>query len=210
MAEEELRRVLEGLNGAATSPLGGGEGECVKTSSMGAEGEVQQLLLQGSLADGLGVGSQTAGASEVGDGSAGAGAQPLGPVRATDAMPAAPSTTTTTTEGAETAAADDGAGGGSGGGSGGSGSETWQARVIEHKRRRYGVGVAMGEEERERNQEHVDRFGRALLKISTELYSRDSHFVLELVQNAGEGVCVVYAECRCMQSGVGITATPHT
>ena len=38
------------------------------------------------------------------------------------------------------------------------------------------------------------RIGRALQRLSAELYSRDTHFVLELVQNADDnaypsGVC---------------------
>ena len=38
-----------------------------------------------------------------------------------------------------------------------------------------------------RPQEQNARLGRALVRLSRDLYSKDLHFVLELIQNAGKG-----------------------
>ena len=45
--------------------------------------------------------------------------------------------------------------------------------------------LSAAEEERSRNQN--ERLGRSLVQLSTNLYSKNLHFVLELVQNAGRG-----------------------
>jgi hypothetical protein len=55
------------------------------------------------------------------------------------------------------------------------------------------------------------RMGRALQRLSAELYSRDTHFVLELVQNADDnayppgawlGVQAVWSGAQAVWSGV--------
>ena len=59
--------------------------------------------------------------------------------------------------------------------------------VIEQIRREdFGIGLELGEEESKLVQRQREREGRGLHRLSTELYSRDTHFVLELVQNADD------------------------
>lgn len=50
----------------------------------------------------------------------------------------------------------------------------------------FGIGLELGEEESKLVQRQREREGRGLHRLSTELYSRDTHFVLELVQNADD------------------------
>ena len=60
-------------------------------------------------------------------------------------------------------------------------------RVIEQIRREdFGIGLELGEEESKLVQRQREREGRGLHRLSTELYTRDTHFVLELVQNADD------------------------
>ena len=59
--------------------------------------------------------------------------------------------------------------------------------VIDHiLREEFGVGLNLGPEEEKMIQKHREREGRGLHRLSSELYSRDTHFVLELVQNADD------------------------
>ena len=59
--------------------------------------------------------------------------------------------------------------------------------VIEQIRREeFGIGLELGEEESKLVKRQREREGRGLHRLSTELYSRDTHFVLELVQNADD------------------------
>ena len=60
--------------------------------------------------------------------------------------------------------------------------------VIEQIRREdFGVGLELGEEESKTCPATArEREGRGLHRLSTELYTRDTHFVLELVQNADD------------------------
>lgn len=48
----------------------------------------------------------------------------------------------------------------------------------------FGIGVKLGAEGQKLMQKHQDRLGRSLERLSTELYSKDTHFVLELIQVA--------------------------
>ena len=52
-------------------------------------------------------------------------------------------------------------------------------------RRRYGVGVALSERSRAVTDSLTGIIGRSLESLSAELYNKDMHFVLELIQNAG-------------------------
>ncbi|XP_048088539.1 uncharacterized protein wu:fj29h11 isoform X4 [Alosa alosa] len=62
-----------------------------------------------------------------------------------------------------------------------------QRAVIEDIRRNdFGVGVELNEEGQRLMQVHQERLGRSLQRLSTELYSKDTHFVLELIQNADD------------------------
>ncbi|XP_076154340.1 uncharacterized protein LOC143137890 isoform X4 [Alosa pseudoharengus] len=62
-----------------------------------------------------------------------------------------------------------------------------QRAVIEDIRRSdFGVGVELNEEGQRLMQVHQERLGRSLQRLSTELYSKDTHFVLELIQNADD------------------------
>ena len=59
--------------------------------------------------------------------------------------------------------------------------------VIEKIRREdFGIGFELGEEVSKVVNKQREREGRGLHRLSTELYSRDTHFVLELVQNADD------------------------
>ena len=61
--------------------------------------------------------------------------------------------------------------------------------VIESIRREeFGVGVALDAAGSQLRQRQNERIGRALQRLSQELYSKDTHFVLELVQNADDNV----------------------
>lgn len=59
--------------------------------------------------------------------------------------------------------------------------------MIEQIRREdFGIGMELGEKESKLVQRQREREGRGLHRLSTELYTRDTHFVLELVQNADD------------------------
>uniref|UniRef100_A0A3Q2QWQ6 Wu:fj29h11 n=1 Tax=Fundulus heteroclitus TaxID=8078 RepID=A0A3Q2QWQ6_FUNHE len=50
----------------------------------------------------------------------------------------------------------------------------------------FGIGVELNAEGQKLMQVHQERLGRSLDRLSTELYSKDTHFVLELIQNADD------------------------
>jgi hypothetical protein len=54
------------------------------------------------------------------------------------------------------------------------------------RREEFGIGVNLGEEEGKLVQKQREREGRSLHRLSAELYNRDTHFVLELIQNADD------------------------
>ena len=55
------------------------------------------------------------------------------------------------------------------------------------QKEQFGVGVVFTKKEKKKLFEtHRKREGRSLYRLSKELYSRDSHFVLELIQNADD------------------------
>ncbi|XP_061564141.1 uncharacterized protein wu:fj29h11 isoform X2 [Cololabis saira] len=59
--------------------------------------------------------------------------------------------------------------------------------IIEDIRKsEFGVGVELTPEGQKLMQVHQERLGRSLDRLSTELYSKDTHFVLELIQNADD------------------------
>ncbi|PWA21616.1 hypothetical protein CCH79_00003387 [Gambusia affinis] len=62
-----------------------------------------------------------------------------------------------------------------------------QKNVIEDIRKsEFGIGVELNAEGQKLMQVHQERLGRSLDRLSTELYSKDTHFVLELIQNADD------------------------
>ncbi|XP_041818606.1 protein NO VEIN isoform X2 [Chelmon rostratus] len=62
-----------------------------------------------------------------------------------------------------------------------------QRAIIEDIRKsEFGIGVELTAEGQKLMQVHQDRLGRSLDRLSTELYSKDTHFVLELIQNADD------------------------
>uniref|UniRef100_A0A3Q3NAZ7 Protein NO VEIN-like n=1 Tax=Mastacembelus armatus TaxID=205130 RepID=A0A3Q3NAZ7_9TELE len=62
-----------------------------------------------------------------------------------------------------------------------------QRTIIEDIRKsEFGIGVELTAEGQKLVQGHQDRLGRSLERLSTELYSKDTHFVLELIQNADD------------------------
>uniref|UniRef100_A0A8C1AH32 Wu:fj29h11 n=1 Tax=Cyprinus carpio carpio TaxID=630221 RepID=A0A8C1AH32_CYPCA len=59
--------------------------------------------------------------------------------------------------------------------------------VIEDIRKtEFGIGVELNEEGQNLMRKQQARLGRSLERLSTELYSKDTHFVLELIQNADD------------------------
>ncbi|KAM4715626.1 uncharacterized protein FYW61_018477 isoform 2-T2 [Anableps anableps] len=62
-----------------------------------------------------------------------------------------------------------------------------QKNIIEDIRKsEFGIGVELNVEGQKLMQVHQERLGRSLDRLSTELYSKDTHFVLELIQNADD------------------------
>ncbi|XP_031146992.1 protein NO VEIN isoform X1 [Sander lucioperca] len=62
-----------------------------------------------------------------------------------------------------------------------------QKAIIEDIRKNeFGIGVELTTEGQKLMQVQQDRLGRSLDRLSTELYSKDTHFVLELIQNADD------------------------
>ncbi|XP_054457346.1 uncharacterized protein wu:fj29h11 [Anoplopoma fimbria] len=62
-----------------------------------------------------------------------------------------------------------------------------QRAIIEDIRKsEFGIGVELTAEGQKLMHVHQDRLGRSLDRLSTELYSKDTHFVLELIQNADD------------------------
>ena len=59
--------------------------------------------------------------------------------------------------------------------------------VIESIRTKdFGMGLELDEKQREIANKQREREGRGLQRLSKELYSKDTHFVLELIQNADD------------------------
>ena len=58
--------------------------------------------------------------------------------------------------------------------------------IDEIRREQFGIGESFGERETKLIQIHHDRLGRSLDRLSKELYTKDTHFVLELIQNADD------------------------
>uniref|UniRef100_A0AAY4BVZ5 HTH OST-type domain-containing protein n=1 Tax=Denticeps clupeoides TaxID=299321 RepID=A0AAY4BVZ5_9TELE len=61
-----------------------------------------------------------------------------------------------------------------------------KAVVDDIRKSEFGIGVELNEEGQNLMKVHQDRLGRSLERLSTELYSKDTHFVLELIQNADD------------------------
>ncbi|XP_078082199.1 uncharacterized protein LOC144502066 [Mustelus asterias] len=65
--------------------------------------------------------------------------------------------------------------------------ENLQRAIIESIRKsEFGVGIELNDEGKKLMEVHQNRLGRSLERLSTELYSKDTHFVLELIQNADD------------------------
>ncbi|XP_054612764.1 uncharacterized protein wu:fj29h11 isoform X2 [Dunckerocampus dactyliophorus] len=58
--------------------------------------------------------------------------------------------------------------------------------IEEIRKNEFGIGVELTAEGQKLMQVQQDRLGRSLDRLSTELYSKDTHFVLELIQNADD------------------------
>ena len=54
------------------------------------------------------------------------------------------------------------------------------------RREEFGVNVELSEDGRRLMDKQHQRLGRSLERLSKDLYSKDTHFVLELVQNADD------------------------
>ena len=50
----------------------------------------------------------------------------------------------------------------------------------------FGIGVELDEQQRRVAEKQREREGRGLQRLSSELYTKDTHFVLELIQNADD------------------------
>ncbi|XP_058477566.1 uncharacterized protein wu:fj29h11 isoform X2 [Solea solea] len=66
-------------------------------------------------------------------------------------------------------------------------TSTPQRAIIEDIRKsEFGIGEKMTAKSHMLMQKNQERLGRSLERLSTELYSKDTHFVLELIQNADD------------------------
>ncbi|XP_058262273.1 uncharacterized protein wu:fj29h11 isoform X2 [Hemibagrus wyckioides] len=61
-----------------------------------------------------------------------------------------------------------------------------RAIVEDIRKNEFGVGVELNEAGQNLMKKQQARLGRSLERLSTELYSKDTHFVLELIQNADD------------------------
>ncbi|KAM9837751.1 uncharacterized protein ACBR49_018381 isoform 2-T3 [Aulostomus maculatus] len=64
--------------------------------------------------------------------------------------------------------------------------DSHRAVIEDIRKNEFGIGVELTAEGQKLMQVHQDRLGRSLDRLSTELYSKDTHFVLELIQNADD------------------------
>ncbi|XP_072339919.1 uncharacterized protein [Scyliorhinus torazame] len=65
--------------------------------------------------------------------------------------------------------------------------ENLHREIIENIRKsEFGIGIELNDEGKKLMEVHQNRLGRSLERLSTELYSKDTHFVLELIQNADD------------------------
>lgn len=64
--------------------------------------------------------------------------------------------------------------------------EECRAVVDSIRREEFGIGIEFPPEHRQMMENQRSREGRGLHRLSSELYSKDTHFVLELVQNADD------------------------
>lgn len=70
--------------------------------------------------------------------------------------------------------------------SGSQGTQQCMAIVEAIRREEFGIGVELDAASSLLRHRQNERIGRALQRLSQELYSKDTHFVLELVQNADD------------------------
>ncbi|KAI2658823.1 Protein NO VEIN [Labeo rohita] len=61
-----------------------------------------------------------------------------------------------------------------------------KAIIEDIRKTEFGIGVELNEEGQNLMKKQQARLGRSLERLSTELYSKDTHFVLELIQNADD------------------------
>ncbi|XP_051958401.1 uncharacterized protein wu:fj29h11 isoform X1 [Xyrauchen texanus] len=61
-----------------------------------------------------------------------------------------------------------------------------KAIIEDIRKTEFGIGVELNEEGQNLMEKQQARLGRSLERLSTELYSKDTHFVLELIQNADD------------------------
>ena len=62
----------------------------------------------------------------------------------------------------------------------------WQWLVEDIRKNEFGLGIGLEEDGKKLLEKQQDRLGRSLERLSVDLYSRDAHFLLELVQNADD------------------------
>ncbi|XP_061196696.1 uncharacterized protein LOC133204972 [Saccostrea echinata] len=64
--------------------------------------------------------------------------------------------------------------------------QTCQGIVNQIRREEFGIGVELNEDGQKLMRVQQERLGRSLDRLSKDLYSKDTHFVLELIQNADD------------------------
>ena len=68
-----------------------------------------------------------------------------------------------------------------------------QKAVIQNiRQKQFGLGVKVDATAQAIIEAQNQRTGRSLLRLSEQLYSNDTHFVLELLQNAGTLLCFLF------------------
>ena len=61
-----------------------------------------------------------------------------------------------------------------------------KAVVDQIRREEFGIDVVLSEDGQKLMLKQQERLGRSLDRLSKDLYSKDTHFVLELIQNADD------------------------
>ncbi len=61
-----------------------------------------------------------------------------------------------------------------------------QALIQEIRKKEFGIDVVLSTDGQELMAKQQERLGRSLYRLSKDLYSKDTHFVLELIQNADD------------------------
>ena len=63
----------------------------------------------------------------------------------------------------------------------------------------FGIGIKLDDEQQQVAEKQREREGRGIKRLSLELYSKDTHFVLELIQNADDNSYPLHLTCPSLE-----------